>query len=431
MPGYRPLMLLSLALACVEPTPDEAPDADPADTAAADTGGEDTGGDDTGGDGEGGWQFLVYLVGDNDLEDWVTHDLNELEITGSGDGVEVLVQADRIDGYSKKDGDWTGTRRYRMVGDADTKVVTSPVLEDLGELDMGAPETLAGFLDWASINYPAEHRVLIFWDHGDGWGIQAQDADADTEAAAPPPMIGSDDTSGTEMSFAEGEVAAALAASVAAHGRFDVVGFDACNMASWEVAHSLVPHARAMSAAQTTVGFEGFQYELILRYLRDNPETTPMALADEMSRGAVEVGLENTHSATDLDQLGELDDALDALAGAVLADDALKAPFFAYRRTTRGADAVWKNWYLDVGDLGAVIEAAGDPVLAPLGTTLRNSVVTAVPEPYGSEDYTYASGLTVWFDPDSEYIDMYTEGAGATWSQDTRWGELMRSYLRE
>ena len=156
-----------------------------------------------------------------------------------------------------------------------------------------------------------------------------------------------------------------------------------------------------------------------------------MALADEMSRGAVEVGLEDTHSATDLDQLGQMDAALDALAGAVLADDALKAPFFSYRRTTRGADAVWKNWYLDAGDLGAVIEAAGDPVLGPLGTTLRNSVGIAVPGPYGNEDYESASGLTVWFDPDSEYIDLYTDGAGATWSQDTRWGELMRTYVKE
>ena len=420
---YYRSMILSLILACVESVPEGHPAGEPDESA-----GQDTGDQDTGDSAEGGWQFLVYLVGDNDLEDWVTRDLNELELTGSGDGVEVLVQADRIDGYSKKDGDWTGTRRYRMGQDADPKTVTSPVLEDLGELDMGAPETLAAFLEWASTNYPAEHRVLIFWDHGDGWGIQAREADA---AAAPPPMIGSDDTSGTEMSFAEGEVAAALAVSVATDGRFDVVGFDACNMASWEVAHSMVPYASAMSAAQTTVGFAGFQYELILRYLRDNPATTPMALADEMSRGAVEVGLENTHSATDLDQLGQLDDALDALAGAVLADDALKAPFFAYRRTTRGADAVWKNWYLDLGDLGAVIDAAGDPVLGPLGAALRDSVATAVPQPYGSEDYGYASGLTVWFDPDSEYIDLYTEGAGATWSQDTRWGELMRSYVTD
>lgn len=378
------------------------------------------------------WQFLVYLVGDNDLEDWVTHDLNELEAVGSGKGIEVLVQADRIDEYSTKDGDWTGTRRYRIEHDSDAKVVSSPVLEELGELDMGSPDTLADFLEWADTHYPAEHRVLIFWDHGDGWTLQAtadDEADADADATAPP-MIGSDDTSGTYLSFAEGTVAEGLSAAVERGGRYDVVGFDACNMASWEVAHSLVPYARAMSAAETTVGFEGFQYEGILAYLRQNLDATPAELADEMSRGAVEEGGEETHAATDLDQLLVIDTAIDELAGALLADEALRQTFVGYRKTTRGADPIWKNWYLDLGDLGAVMEAAGDPTLAPHGTALRAAVGQAVVQPYGSEDYAWSSGLTVWFDPTSEYIELYAEGEGATWSQDTRWGELMQTYVK-
>lgn len=412
------LTLLALA-ACTEPT--DIPERPPRDT------GDDTG--DAGRDPAGRWQFLVYLVGDNDLEDWVTHDLNELEMTGSGQGVDVLVQADRIDGYSESDGDWTGTRRYRMQYDRSDTVV-SPVLEELGELDMGDPDTLADFLAWADTHYPAEHRVLVFWNHGDGWTLQDPDA-AEAEAANAPPMIGSDDTSGTYLSFAEGTVAQALAPSVATSGRFEVVGFDACNMASWEVAHSLVPYAKAMSAAETTVGFQGFQYKSILRYLRENPDTTAAALADEMSRGAVQDGGEQTHAATDLDQLHVLDTALDELAGTLLTDEALRQTFVGYRKLARGTDAVWKNWYLDVGDLGAVMADAGDPVLGPYGTTLQEAVATAVIEPYGDEDYTWASGLTVWFDPTSEYIELYSNGAGSTWSQDTRWGELMETYVKK
>jgi hypothetical protein len=288
---------------------------------------------------------------------------------------------------------------------------------------------LADFLAWAAEHYPAEHRVLVMWNHGDGWTIRSGGSDPD--AAAPPPGISYDDTDGGFLSFAEGTFAEAVRADVEAHDRFDVIGFDACNMASWEIAHALQPYARAMSAAETTVGYEGFQYGPILAWLRANPEATPAALAEEMSRGAVEEGGEQTHSAVDLDAAAAVSTALDALAGAALADEDLALALRTYRRETRGADPVWKNWYLDVGDLARVIEAAGDPTLAPLGADLAQAMAAGVVHAYGDEEYDWTTGLTVWFDPDGEYVDLYTDGPGATWSRDTRWGELMRAYAEK
>ncbi len=371
------------------------------------------------------WQVLIFMNGDNDLEDYVPHDLNELEQTGSGDGVEVLVQADRIDGYSETHGDWTGTRRYRIEQDDNIDKISSPVLEDLGELDMGDPAVLADFLDWAAENYPAERRVLVMWNHGDGWLVQ------DPDAAAPPPGISSDDTDGGVMSFAEGTFADGVRADVEANGKIDVIGFDACNMASWEVMHSLTPYAHAASGAESWVGYEGFQYGPMLAWLRANTDTTPQALAQEMSRGAVEEGGELTHSATDLDALGDLTVAIDALAGAALDDPDLAQALYLHRRQARGADEIWKNWYLDLGDLARVVEAAGDPTLAPLAADVTAALDGAVVQAYGDEDYAWTTGLTIWFDPSNEYLDLYANGAGATWSQETRWDELLLSYAEK
>ncbi|GDX81273.1 hypothetical protein LBMAG42_30840 [Deltaproteobacteria bacterium] len=428
-------MLLLTLFACT-PDPITKPGGRPdRDDTAGDTADTGDSGDtaDTGGE-PAKWQFLVYMDGDNDLEDWVIHDLNELELTGSGDGVEVLVQADRIDGYSTKNGDWTDARRYKIIGDEDADRITSPVLEDIGEVDMGAPETLAAFLDWASTNYPAEHRALIMWDHGDGWLVRDPEDAADTMAdgAAPPPAVAYDDTDGGYLSFAEGTFAEGVTASVEAHGKFDVIAFDACNMASWEVMHAIVPFAHAASGAETTEGYEGLQYGPALAYLRATPDTTPILLANELSRATVEEGGEETHSATDLDQLAGLDAAIDALAGAALADPELATALMQYRRTTRGVDRIWKNWYLDAGDLAAVITAAGDPVLTPLALDLTAALDVAVYHSYASEEYAWVSGLTLWFDPaNDDYTELYVNGPGATWSSDTRWDDLMLSYVEK
>ena len=38
--------------------------------------------------------------------------------------------------------------------------------------------------------------------------------------------------------------------------------------------------------------------------------------------------------------------------------------------------------------------------------------------------------MTIWFDPaNDDYTDLYVNGAGATWSTDTRWDDLMLSYV--
>ena len=420
------MMLLSL-IACYDNTLANKNHPRPHDS------GEDSGGDtgevDSGDTGGGGtdtrWLFMVYMDGDNSLEAYVPKDLNELERTGSGDGVEVVVQADRIDGYTEKDGDWTGTRRYHIIED-DTPEIVSPVVEDMGELDMGVPETLADFVEWASATYPAENRVIILWDHGDGWLFQAQAADS---GGAPPPGIASDDTSGTMLSVANGDLAAGLATDVANNGRYSVIGFDACNMASWEVAHAMQPYAEYMSGAETTVGSEGFMYEPILAFLRATPLATTEDLAILMSQGAVEEGGELTHSAVNLDAVRDLSTQIDTLAGLALGSPAISEGLLAARDTTRGADEIWAEWYLDVGDLADNAALSEQPELAGVATDMRAALDAAVVGNFHSGDYTWTTGLTIYFDPSQRYISDYTEGAGATWSADTRWDDYLASLL--
>ena len=69
------------------------------------------------------WTFMVYMAADNDLEPEAINDLNEMELIGSTDDVNILVQIDRIYGYVSPDPDWTLTRRYRVTKDSNTAVI--------------------------------------------------------------------------------------------------------------------------------------------------------------------------------------------------------------------------------------------------------------------------------------------------------------------
>lgn len=363
------------------------------------------------------WNFLVFMNGDNNLESYVVHDLNELEAVGSGDGVNVLVQVDRVEGYDDADGDWTGTRRYLIQPDADETVVASPVIEDLGELDMGDPAVLADFLAWASTNYPAERTVLILWDHGDSWML------TDGEAP-PPPSISSDETTGSVMSIAQGELSAALEEHVAADGKLDLIGFDACLMGSWEVAHSLQDQADWMLASELSVGWEGYRYGPALAFLRGSPESTPRDLAEHMVNDMVAEGTEPGESAIDLGRLPALSAAVDALAGVALAEPEAAAELMACRDRARGVYPGWEAWYLDLGSLtDQISRAAPDTTLGDAAADVRGALDEAVAFVQGTGPYHWTSGLSIFTDTSNlRFVNLYAEGV---WASDTRWDDLL------
>ncbi len=365
------------------------------------------------------WTFAVWMDGDNDLEVYVLHDIDELEHGGSDANVQVVTQVDRIPGYAVGDGDWTGARRYEIIEDAEDGVIKSPIVEELGEIDMGDPNELAAFLDWTATNYPSDHLALVMWNHGSGWDL------------APSELISSDDTSGTEMSIAEGELTAALDAHVAEHGPIDVIAFDACNMAAWEVAHSLQDHVVAMAASEATVGGAGLQYNLALPVLRGNPAMSAVEFAGILADSAAGVGLEWTFSATDLTQLDGVSQALDDLALLALADPLLLEQVEVARSATRPGDPAYGDWVLDLGDFASQLTLSTDPGLAAAGLELATALTTAVPANYTNGPVTFAGGLSVFGDPwrNEPYTDRYMFGDGATWSQDTHWDELLAALV--
>jgi len=211
---------------------------------------------------QAGWTLMVYMNGDNNLEKYVTPDIEkELAQVGSNADVKVIVLADRIPGYSNAAGDWTTTKLFYVT--KGMKATPDKALADWGERNMGDPQTLVDFIRYAKTNYPADHYALVLWDHGWGWRPeQTMWDETDQDALDPHEII----------------------TAMRAAGPVDVVGYDACEQQMIEIEATWRNYAHAIAASQEDVWWEGFKYEVILADLQANPAMTAEQLAVEMAR---------------------------------------------------------------------------------------------------------------------------------------------------
>jgi len=210
------------------------------------------------------WTVMVYMSGDNNLEDYIVKDLElELGAVGSSANVQVVALADRAPGYDTSRGDWQTTKLYHvtsgMIADS------ASAAADWGERNTGDKQTLIDFVTWAKTNYPADHYALYFWGHGWNWH---------------PGYVMSDDTNGDTLDLDE------LKAALPALGFIDVVGYDGCNMSSIEVMSAWHGYATAVSASQEYVGWDGVEYDMVLNQLAANPLMTADQVAIATSQSA-------------------------------------------------------------------------------------------------------------------------------------------------
>ena len=362
------------------------------------------------------WAIYIFMNGDNDLESYVFYDLNELEEVGSSDNVHVVVQADRSEGYWAGAGDWTDTRRYYITKDDNTNQVNSELVMSVGEADMGSPTDLADFLIWAYDEYPAQKVAVIFWNHGEAWS-----------KGTPPPYISWDEGSGNVLSFAQGDVHEGLQPLVDRHGPIELVGFDACYMGSWEVAHSLSAQALFMTGAETVVGMDGYLYPFILNAINDNPSISSADLARIFAESAGRVNAEWTHGAYDLSQIPRLDVAINEAADAFLNHPEWSNAFRALRSASAAADSSYHDYFLDLGDFGVQLQGSQHSELSSAGHAIETVLSDLILVNYNNSPFEGLQGLTIFADTSGQWSQGYFDGEGATWAEDTRWDDWIHT----
>ena len=198
------------------------------------------------------WTVMVYIDGDNNLEDYVVKDIEtELSALGSNAIVNVVCLADRGPGYDTSRGDWQTTKVYYctqgMLADAASAVA------DWGERNMGDKQTLIDFVSWAKTNCPATNYMLAFWDHGYMWFPNYWNFRDETS--------GGDNLQDDEQKLA-----------MQAVGGVGTVAWDCCQRQMLEMALDWQPYAQAMAGSEQYTNWEGIQYDAGDLRHQDHPD---------------------------------------------------------------------------------------------------------------------------------------------------------------
>jgi hypothetical protein len=218
------------------------------------------------------WTVMLYMNADDKiLEQDIFVDLNEAELVGSSDRVNVVAQLDRFRGGFRGDGDWTEARRFYVTRDNDLSRIGSRMVQNVGEVNSASPDTLIDFATWAMANYPADKYVLIMSDHGMGWPGGWSDPDQGGQAASiSRSPLGN--ALGNHMFLEQIDYAFDQIRARAGANKLEIIGMDACLMGHIEVMSALAPHAYYTILSQETEPALGWAYTAFLGELVNNPD---------------------------------------------------------------------------------------------------------------------------------------------------------------
>jgi hypothetical protein len=354
------------------------------------------------------WTVMVYISGDNNLEDYVVLDLeNELAPTGSSTDVQVVALADRGSGYDASRGDWEQTLLYHvtpgLIADEASAVA------DWGERNFGDPQTLIDFVTWTRANYPADHYALYLWGHGWNWH---------------PDYVMQDDTDEDTLDMEE------VKAALPAIGFIDMVGFDGCNMASIEVQMLWHGHATALSHSQEWVGWEGIEYDVVLERLVANPDMSADQVAIVSTQSA---SSDKTWSAVAVD--GRLDALLTAVNDwSIALNNGLPVYRKQYDRAFGATRSFWQApMDKDLYDMASEIKRlVSDPDIKARSQAVMDAIDDVVLYERHVNAYADVHGITIYHiakatekDDDYEYYRSTIDFA-----LQTAWDEFLDAYAR-
>lgn len=372
------------------------------------------------------WTILVYMAGDNDLDDFGGDDLQEMKRIGSTDRIHVIVQRDTAAAG-------VPTKRYRVLKGTD---VEQDVVGELGETNTGDPNVLADFLDWGIKTYPAKRTMAVLWNHGAGWDDTDIYAEArrrnlnPTEGRTPSPaggtrrsgvrgrvilpggwvhrsavrrrfrgpffltayktqMIGGkrraiafDDDAQDFLDSVEMKKVFNAAAKKLKSKKFDIIGMDACLMSMIETGLQVAGAGKVYCGSQEIEPGEGWPYDCILKALTAKPDMEAPELASRIAKEFVDSYAKSqpvTQSAFDLAALKNVQQAADEL-GTALAK-AYKKKDFAAQGAINDARMRSQGYehpdYVDLVDFSQRL-AGNLPAFKPLAAKVSKSVTACV-----------------------------------------------------
>lgn len=376
------------------------------------------------------WVVMVYLDGDNDLEEVAIEDFNELELgLGLSADIKVIVLIDRAVGYDTSNGDWTGTRIYEIVSD-NTATIASTLLSDEGELNMANGDILEYFIDYCFTNYDGNQYWLDIWNHGGGIDGICWD----------------DSASGDKLTMEEMQVA--IQANINEHSRtLDIISHDACFMNMIEVAYEYKDQADYFIASEESIPFAGFDYAPIISSLNDTANMSASTLStvivdsyESYYNPSVDY---TTLSTINLSVMDIVVQELNYFAGnlsIVIADGNGIGINTAFLDT----QSFYDNFIVDLVHFVENIQAnstlmSSYPQLSTSAINLQNALADLIVDNYQHSCYSSnANGITIFMSVNTpvyepyiqDYIDVTDSYAFLDWQSDTLWDEFLDDFYK-
>ena len=335
---------------------------------------------------------LIYMVG-SDLETgsgFASRDLREMMASGLDTGKTNLV----IYAGGSKSWDLNISSKKNTLLQLDGSGNLKTVGETAQAANMGNPRVLSDFLQYGYKNFPAEQYSLVFWNHGGGhlagYGVDEQFGD----------------------SLSLYELQWAMENSPFKQTKLEMLGFDACLMATLETASAMSPYAKYFVASQEVESGTGWDYRYLSAY---NTATSITVVTDKLLtcyRSSFQGrNVQYTLSCLDLSQMPAAVSAASALF-LKMAEGVLTGQYKEIAQLRDRTKRLYPNHGYDLVDLGHMAQMLED-IYANQSANMIQALDRLVIQEVSNVSNTYGVSIYYPYDYQNNFVDRWEKAAGA------------------
>lgn len=370
------------------------------------------------------WTFLNYINGKNSLDEFATKNILQMEKVGSTSDINVVVEWGSLERRT--------VQRFLVLQSTDPTKVTSPVLEDMGAVDMGNWNTLVEFIRWGVAQYPAKHYFINVWDHGNGWRLMNNPKRI--AAGFHRNDISWDDLTGSFITTEQLGEAMSEAAKVMGH-KVDIYGSDACLMAMVEVADEMAEFVNYSVGSEEVEPGDGWPYDLFLDAWSNHSKEGAANVAKMLTKQYIKYyeGLgtksEVTLSAFDLSGVKALKQAISGLARDLTKIN--QTDLVLIRTAAQNTQEFYNADFSDLGNFADLVVNSKINSLDKDIATLKAAINGLVIANEFTDFYKKAHGVSIWLPTDKSTYDLYFKKySELKFQADTNWGDALDVLLK-
>jgi len=316
---------------------------------------------------------MVYMCG-TDLESksgMATSDLEEMVNATLDDNINVILETGGASNWQNQIIKSDTNQRFRIkqggLETLDAKV---------GKRSMVDPATLSDFIQFSAREYPADRYILVLWDHGGG-SLTGYGYDE---------LFPGDSMSlsGINTALKDGGV------------KFDIIGFDACLMATLETALVTSQYGDYLVASEAVEPGTGWDYTNWLSALSDNPAMDSLDVGKQIVDDYVKMSGDSSQTTLSMTDLAELEatvpttfKAFSSSTSALIAGDG----FNTVATARSGSRDFSTSSKINQIDLIHFADNLATTQSSALSATLRE----AVKYNRNSSSISHANGLSIYF----------------------------------